>query len=141
MYLWKPINFLNNVPKYCYMFSQLCVCSVKWTCFNCQVFQVQLLIQRVVGSVVGGQWVLRRWSFRWWSVDFIKPRKNHVWGSDFALCTLVNVFFIIPILIFIWLPEVITRIFNYSWRYISIIISKETNREINATSSNIYFNY
>ena len=41
----------------------------------------------------------------------------------------------------IWLPEAVTRIFNYSWRYISILTSNKTNRVPTATSSNISFVY
>ena len=41
----------------------------------------------------------------------------------------------------IWLPEAVTRIFNYSWRYISILTSNKTNRVSTATSSNISFVY
>ena len=36
--LWKPIDFLDNAI----------------ICFCCQVLQIWLLIQRVVGSMVGG---------------------------------------------------------------------------------------
>ena len=41
----------------------------------------------------------------------------------------------------IWLPEAVTRIFNYSWRYISILTSNKTNRESTATWSSISFIY
>ena len=83
--LWKPIDFLDNIPKCSYMFAQLCLCSAKWIYFYCQVFQIWLLIQRVVESVVGesvskssvvGCLVSR------WSVNLIKPRKN--------MCAVVN---------------------------------------------------
>ena len=85
--LWTPTDFLDNIPKYSYMFSQLRSCSAKWICFCCQVFQIWLLIQRVVGLVVGGsesKWVVVAWLVGRWLVDLINFRKKHVWGSDFA---------------------------------------------------------
>ena len=82
---WKPIDFLVYIPKYSDMFPQLC--PVKWMYFYCQIFQIRLLIQRVVGSVFSGlvgKWSVVGWSVVLWSVDLRKPRKKHVWGSDFA---------------------------------------------------------
>ena len=101
--LCKPINFLDNIPKYSYIFSQLCLCRAKWTCFYCQVFQVWLLIQRVVGSVVSGSmgtWSVVGWSVGRWSVDLIKPRKKAWLGWWFCLCPLVEVYSVILTLIF-----------------------------------------
>ena len=85
--LWKPINFSDNIPKFIYMFSQLCLCSAKWIRFYCKSFQIWLLTQWVVGLVVVGSVDKRSvvvWSVVWWSVDLIKPRKKHVWGSEFT---------------------------------------------------------
>ena len=69
----------------------------------------------VGGSVVSGfNETQEKTCFEWW----------------FRLCHLVKVYFVILILIFciltikkkqIWLPEAVTGIFSYSWRYISII--------------------
>ena len=81
--LWKPINFSDNIPKYIYMFSQLCLCSAKWICFYCQSFQIWLLTRWAVGLVVVGSVGKRSvvvWSVVWWYVDLIKP----VWGSEFT---------------------------------------------------------
>ena len=79
--LWKPINLMDNILKYNYMFSQLCLCSEKWICFYLQVFQISLLIHWVVGSVVGGslgKWSVVGWLVGRWSMDLIKPRKKLV---------------------------------------------------------------
>ena len=69
------------------MFSQLCLCSTKWICFCCQVFQIWLLIQWVVGLVVTGsvgRWSVVDWLVCRWFVDLMKPRKKYVWSGDFA---------------------------------------------------------
>ena len=51
---FNTIDFLDNVSENSYMFSQLCLCSAKWKCFYCEVFQIWLLVQQVTESVVGG---------------------------------------------------------------------------------------
>ena len=35
MFFIEAIDFLDNISKYSYMFSQLCLCSAKWICFYC----------------------------------------------------------------------------------------------------------
>ena len=60
----------------------MCLCSAKWICFYCQVFQIWLLIRWVIGLVVCGslgKWSVVGWLVGWWSVDLMKPRKKHVW--------------------------------------------------------------
>ena len=31
---WKPIDLIDNIPKYGCMFSLLCLCSAKWTSYE-----------------------------------------------------------------------------------------------------------
>ena len=52
---WKPIDFLDNIPKYSNMFSELsCVLQNEYVSIVI-LFQIWLMIQRVVcGRWVGG---------------------------------------------------------------------------------------
>ena len=108
---------MNNIPKYSYMFSQLCLCSAKWICFFCQVLQTRLLIQDVFGPV--GRWVSGRLVGRW-SVDLIKPRKN-------MLGVVIS-----PVL-FGW------GLFCYSdFNFLYIYDKEETNLITRSSHSNLY---
>ena len=69
------------------MFFQLCLCSAKWRCFYWQVFQISLLIQRVIALVVDGsvgKSSVVGWLVGWWSLNLMKPRKRYVWSGDFT---------------------------------------------------------
>ena len=81
-----------------YMFSQLWLCSAKLICFYCQIFQIWLLIQWVVGSVVGGS--VLDWLVGLVVRGFNKTQEKTCLGWRFRLCTLVEVYFVDLILFF-----------------------------------------
>ena len=131
------------------MFSQPCLCSAKWICFYCQVFQTWLLIQRVVGSVAGELVVSGRLVGGSVVCGFNKTQEKTRLGWWFRLCIMAEVYFVIQILIFsilmikkkqIWSPEAITRILTIP-KDINIITSNKSYRQATATSSNISFIY
>ena len=79
-FLWKPIDYLDNIPKCSYMFCQLCLCSTKWICLYVYIIKSfkydywfrfnKSLVRSVFGESVG------KWSVIWRSVDLIKSTKN-----------------------------------------------------------------
>ena len=86
---------------------------------------------------------LGRWSVGRWFVDLIRPRKN-MFGVVISLVHFARslfCFYIDDKEKQIWLPEAVTRIFNYFRRYVSIITSNITKLQPTETSSNIYFIY
>ena len=69
------------------MFSQLCLCSAKRITFLLSSLPNMIIdsVSRWVGSEGSvGKWSMTGWLVGQWSVDLIKPRTKHVWGSDFA---------------------------------------------------------
>ena len=104
------------------------------------------MIQWVVGSVVG-------WSVGWSFVNLIKPRKKHVWGSDFTFALWLKFILLFEFHIFLYwrwrknkfdCQKQSLKSLTIPWYiliYMSIITSNETKRKPTGISLNIYFIY
>ena len=86
--MWEVMNFLDNMPKYSYVFPAVCVQQNQYVSI-CKVFQIWLLISGLVG----------KWPVGRWPLDLIKRRKKTCLRKSFRLCILVEVYLVILILI------------------------------------------
>ena len=73
--LWKPIGFLDNIPKYSYICFTSCACVLQNEYVSIvRFFKYDYWFSSVW---VAGRWV-GKWSVGQWSVNLIKLRKKRV---------------------------------------------------------------
>ena len=85
--LWKPIEFLDNIPKYRYICFHSCVVLWKTNTFLLSSFSNMIIDSesRWVGvRCVSEKVVLGRLVGGWWSVDLNKTQEKHILRSDFT---------------------------------------------------------
>ena len=113
--LWKAINFLDNIPKYSYIFSQLCLCLCKMNMFLLSSLSSMIIdstsrwvgCQWVDGYVIGG-WLVGGSVVR----GFNKTQEKNMIGVVTLSVPFGWSLFCYSNFNFFWLPEAITRISN-----------------------------